>query len=72
MPGLCSLIDSEWIQKGHMFRTRNGLIPDSDPTLCSPIFRLFMDCMWQIVRRFPVCERASPGSEPLTVRRVRV
>ncbi|XP_056637371.1 myotubularin-related protein 10-B [Diorhabda sublineata] len=50
--GFQSLIQKEWIALGHPFANRLGhiLCKDIEP---SPIFLLFLDCVWQLLQQFP-------------------
>ncbi|CAB3379605.1 Hypothetical predicted protein [Cloeon dipterum] len=50
--GFQSLIQKEWIALGHPFCSRLGLIAESDVDQ-SPMFLLFLDCVWQILNQFP-------------------
>ncbi|XP_059485322.1 myotubularin-related protein 10-B isoform X2 [Neocloeon triangulifer] len=47
--GFQSLIQKEWVALGHPFCSRLGLIAESE----SPMFLLFLDCVWQILNQFP-------------------
>lgn len=49
--GFCVLIDKEWLSFGHMFTTRT--FAPASPMERSPIFLLFLDCVWQIMQQFP-------------------
>lgn len=50
--GFQSLIQKEWISLGHPFANRLGhiLCKEIEP---SPIFLLFLDCVWQLLQQFP-------------------
>ncbi|XP_065585215.1 myotubularin-related protein 11 isoform X2 [Cyrtonyx montezumae] len=50
--GFQSLIQREWVAAGHPFPQRLGLRGDS-PREESPVFLLFLDCAWQLLRQFP-------------------
>lgn len=50
--GFQSLIQKEWIALGHPFSMRLGLIKDIGNEQ-SPIFLLFLDCVWQLQHQFP-------------------
>lgn len=50
--GFQSLIQKEWISLGHPFSTRLGLIRDIGNEQ-SPVFLLFLDCVWQLQNQFP-------------------
>ena len=45
------LIEKEWLAFGHMFTNRT-YAPHSAVER-SPIFVLFLDCVWQILQQFP-------------------
>lgn len=49
--GFCVLIEKEWLSFGHMFSKRT-FAPDNGVER-SPIFLLFLDCVWQITQQFP-------------------
>lgn len=55
--GFEALIEREWIQSGHPFATRckHGAytIPSSRTREQSPIFLVFLDCVYQIYHQFP-------------------
>ncbi|XP_050515463.1 myotubularin-related protein 10-B [Diabrotica virgifera virgifera] len=50
--GFQSLIQKEWVALGHPFANRLGhiLCKEIEP---SPIFLLFLDCVWQLLQQFP-------------------
>ncbi|KAG5885891.1 hypothetical protein JTB14_019150 [Gonioctena quinquepunctata] len=50
--GFQSLIQKEWIALGHPFANRLGhiLCKEIEP---SPIFLLFLDCVWQLLQQYP-------------------
>lgn len=50
--GFQVLIEKEWISFGHMFSTRIGHIT-TDRQSESPIFLMFLDCIWQIIQQYP-------------------
>uniref|UniRef100_A0A669QK99 Myotubularin related protein 11 n=1 Tax=Phasianus colchicus TaxID=9054 RepID=A0A669QK99_PHACC len=50
--GFQSLVQREWVAAGHPFPQRLGLCRDS-PREESPVFLLFLDCTWQLLRQFP-------------------
>lgn len=49
--GFQSLIQKEWVMAGHPFAMRLNLVR-SDAEF-SPIFLLFLDCVWQLIRQYP-------------------
>ncbi|NWW78224.1 MTMRB protein, partial [Climacteris rufus] len=52
LPGFQSLVQREWVAAGHPFPRRLGLRRDC-PREESPVFLLFLDCTWQLLRQFP-------------------
>ncbi|CAH1798079.1 unnamed protein product [Owenia fusiformis] len=50
--GFQSLIQKEWIAMGHPFLTRCGHITSQDIEK-SPVFLIFLDCVWQLTQNFP-------------------
>ncbi|NXL83362.1 MTMRB protein, partial [Alectura lathami] len=52
LPGFQSLVQREWVAAGHPFPRRLGLRRGS-PREEAPVFLLFLDCTWQLVRQFP-------------------
>lgn len=56
--GFQSLIQKEWVAMGHQFAYRMGHILDKDVEF-SPIFLLFLDCVWQLLQQFPVAFKFS-------------
>lgn len=57
--GFEALIEREWLQAGHPFATRcrhSAFAPanmgNPDKREYSPVFLLFLDCVWQIMRQF--------------------
>ncbi|XP_069734461.1 myotubularin-related protein 11 [Phaenicophaeus curvirostris] len=53
LSGFQSLIQREWVAAGHPFPRRLGLLRRDSPREEAPVFLLFLDCMWQLVRQFP-------------------
>ena len=52
--GFQVLIEKEWIDFGHQFATRSGYLHvNSNDDQRSPIFVLFLDCVWQVLRQYP-------------------
>ncbi|KAK6960629.1 myotubularin-related protein 9 [Biomphalaria glabrata] len=53
--GFEALIEREWLQAGHPFRTRcnKSAYAITKHRLESPVFLLFIDCVWQIWQQFP-------------------
>ncbi|XP_077076369.1 myotubularin-related protein 9 isoform X1 [Siphateles boraxobius] len=53
--GFEALIEREWLQAGHPFRQRCAQSAHSNgkPRSEAPVFLLFLDCVWQILRQFP-------------------
>ncbi|XP_064898936.1 myotubularin-related protein 11 isoform X2 [Columba livia] len=50
--GFQSLVQREWVAAGHPFPHRMGLLRRG-PRDEAPVFLLFLDCVWQLVRQFP-------------------
>ncbi|GAB0201057.1 myotubularin-related protein 11 [Grus japonensis] len=53
LPGFQSLVQREWVAAGHPFPRRLGLLHRDSPREEAPVFLLFLDCTWQLVRQFP-------------------
>ncbi|XP_028652223.1 myotubularin-related protein 9 [Erpetoichthys calabaricus] len=55
MRGFESLVEREWLQAGHPFHVRcaQSAYSNSKPKLEAPVFLLFLDSVWQILRQFP-------------------
>nr|XP_009861278.1 myotubularin-related protein 10 [Ciona intestinalis] len=56
--GFQSLVQREWVIGGHPFKTRLGHLHQptgnaDEATEMSPIFQLFLDCVWQLCRQHP-------------------
>jgi len=58
--GFEALIEREWLQAGHPFATRckhfafaPANVGNPDKREYSPVFLLFLDCVWQIMQQFP-------------------
>lgn len=52
--GFEGLVQKEWVRMGHPFQTYLGLVTNGD-TPQTPIFLLFLDCVWQLLQQFPSC-----------------
>lgn len=50
--GFQSLVQKEWVAAGHPFRQRFGILKEIDKDQ-SPVFLLFLDCVWQLLQQFP-------------------
>ncbi|ERL87170.1 myotubularin-related protein 10-A [Dendroctonus ponderosae] len=50
--GFQSLIQKDWVAMGHPFANRLGHILDKEIEQ-SPVFLLFLDCVWQLLQQFP-------------------
>ncbi|KAF6208276.1 hypothetical protein GE061_016730 [Apolygus lucorum] len=50
--GFQSLVQREWVSMGHPFCSRLSLVYSSDNQQ-SPVFLLFLDCVWQLINQFP-------------------
>ncbi|NXY65324.1 MTMRB protein, partial [Callaeas wilsoni] len=53
LPGFQSLVQREWVAAGHPFPRRLGLLCRDTPEEEAPVFLLFLDCTWQLLRQFP-------------------
>ena len=52
--GFAVLIEKDFISFGHRFRIRNGFFIDEEPRdQESPVFILFLDCVYQLLFQFP-------------------
>ncbi|KAK3542137.1 hypothetical protein QTP86_016465 [Hemibagrus guttatus] len=53
--GFQALIEREWLQAGHPFQQRcsQSAYSNGKPRSEAPVFLLFLDCVWQILRQFP-------------------
>ncbi|XP_074073798.1 myotubularin-related protein 9-like isoform X2 [Macrotis lagotis] len=56
MRGFQSLLEREWIQAGHPFQQRcaHSAYTQGRPKNEAPVFLLFLDCVWQLSRQFPL------------------
>lgn len=59
--GFEALIEREWLQAGHPFATRckhsvfaHTTFGTLDKREYSPVFLLFLDCVWQVTQQFPL------------------
>ncbi|CAK9826975.1 Myotubularin-related protein 10-B [Anthophora retusa] len=50
--GFQSLLQKEWVAGGHPFCDRLGHIAKR-PSEKSPLFLLYLDCVWQLIQQFP-------------------
>ncbi|XP_017584351.1 PREDICTED: myotubularin-related protein 11 [Corvus brachyrhynchos] len=53
LPGFQSLVQQQWVAAGHPFPHRLGLLCRDTPREEAPVFLLFLDCTWQLLRQFP-------------------
>ncbi|XP_055537349.1 myotubularin-related protein 10-B [Wyeomyia smithii] len=51
--GFQTLIQKEWVTLGHPFCDRIGHVCSPNATERSPLFLLFLDCVWQLLQQFP-------------------
>ena len=54
--GFRALIEKEWLCFGHKFEDRNGrgvMKGSTGDDERSPIFLLYLDCLWQVMQQFP-------------------
>ncbi|XP_077006602.1 myotubularin-related protein 9-like isoform X2 [Tamandua tetradactyla] len=56
MAGFQELVEREWIQAGHPFQLRcaHSAFSHAHPKHEAPTFLLFLDCVWQLSRQFPL------------------
>ncbi|XP_072138762.1 myotubularin-related protein 10-A-like isoform X1 [Mobula birostris] len=52
LSGFQSLVQKEWVSAGHRFTDRLDLLRASDKEE-SPVFLLFLDCVWQLLEHYP-------------------
>ncbi|XP_076465235.1 myotubularin-related protein 10-B-like isoform X2 [Babylonia areolata] len=52
VPGFASLVQREWVVMGHPFQRRSRLVQGTESEQ-SPVFLLFLDCVWQLLQQFP-------------------
>ncbi|CAH8539762.1 unnamed protein product [Schistosoma turkestanicum] len=53
--GFQTLIDQTWLNAGHPFtdRCQHSAFSLTSPKYESPVFILFLDCVWQLLRQYP-------------------
>ena len=52
--GFQALVEREWLEFGHKFADRCGhAINSDDPNEKSPVFLQWLDCVYQLIRKFP-------------------
>ncbi|XP_055628584.1 myotubularin-related protein 10 isoform X2 [Toxorhynchites rutilus septentrionalis] len=51
--GFQTIIQKEWISLGHPFSDRLGHVYHPNSNERSPLFLLFLDCVWQLLHQFP-------------------
>uniref|UniRef100_A0A6I8N4B5 Myotubularin-related protein 9 n=1 Tax=Ornithorhynchus anatinus TaxID=9258 RepID=A0A6I8N4B5_ORNAN len=53
--GFQALVEREWLQAGHPFQQRcaQGAYASGKQKWEAPVFFLFLDCVWQVLRQFP-------------------
>lgn len=51
--GFQTLIQKEWVSLGHPFSDRIGHVYNVNSNERSPLFLLFLDCVWQLIQQFP-------------------
>ncbi|XP_023019760.2 myotubularin-related protein 10-A isoform X1 [Leptinotarsa decemlineata] len=56
--GFQSLVQKEWVALGHPFANRLGHILDKEIEP-SPLFLLFLDCVWQLLQQYPTAFQIS-------------
>ncbi|XP_069508503.1 myotubularin-related protein 11 [Ambystoma mexicanum] len=52
LSGFQSLVQKEWVAAGHPFLLRMSILREVDKDQ-SPVFLLFLDCVWQLLQQFP-------------------
>nr|XP_020466468.1 myotubularin-related protein 10 [Monopterus albus] len=52
LTGFQSLVQKEWVMAGHRFLDRCNHLKKNDSEE-SPLFMLFLDCVWQIMNQYP-------------------
>ncbi|CAL8364679.1 unnamed protein product [Gadus morhua 'NCC'] len=52
LSGFQSLVQKEWVMAGHRFLDRCNHLKKSDKEE-SPLFLLFLDCVWQLMNQYP-------------------
>ncbi|XP_019851708.1 PREDICTED: myotubularin-related protein 9-like [Amphimedon queenslandica] len=52
--GFLQLIEREWLQGGHPFSLRHNIVSAAPEKQKGPIFLLFLDAVWQIMRQYPL------------------
>jgi hypothetical protein len=65
LEGFPKLIHKEWLCFGHRFQTRSGTGASPHIRETSPVFLLFLDCVWQMQRQF--CASFEFGETYLTI-----
>lgn len=48
------LVQREWLEAGHPFSLRHGHVSSTPEKERSPMFLLFLDCVWQVMKQFPL------------------
>ncbi|XP_044738070.1 myotubularin-related protein 10-B isoform X2 [Chrysoperla carnea] len=51
--GFQTLVQKEWVALGHPFDKRLGFILSKTGNERSPLFLLFLDCVWQLLQQYP-------------------
>ncbi|XP_028851591.1 myotubularin-related protein 12 [Denticeps clupeoides] len=52
LPGFQSLVQKEWVAGGHNFQDRCNHLHHKDKEQCqSPVFLLFLECVWQLLQQ---------------------
>ncbi|XP_035937718.2 LOW QUALITY PROTEIN: myotubularin-related protein 9-like [Halichoerus grypus] len=61
--GFQELVEREWIQAGHPFQLRcaHSAFSHARPKHEAPTFLLFLDCVWQLGRQFPLSLESGEG-----------
>ncbi|TRY82230.1 hypothetical protein DNTS_023870, partial [Danionella cerebrum] len=53
LQGFQALIQKEWVMAGHRFLDRCNHLKRNDKEEVSPVFLLFLDCVWQLWNQYP-------------------
>ncbi|XP_078141559.1 myotubularin-related protein 12 [Centroberyx gerrardi] len=52
LPGFQSLVQKEWVAGGHSFLDRCNQLHLKDKENASPVFLLFLECVWQLLQQY--------------------
>ena len=54
LEGFETLLRKEWLCFGHRFGSRERTTSETSQSEQAPIFLQFIDCVWQLMRQFPL------------------